>query len=44
VPPLVAVLTMTGLSQVMVLEDALGVTAGHDTMVAFVEPRQSAGG
>ena len=28
---------MTGLSQVLTLEDALGVTAGHDTTVAFVE-------
>ena len=28
---------MTGLSQVMALEDALGVTAGHDTTLAFVE-------
>ena len=36
-PPLVAVLTMTGLSQVMVLEDALGVTSGHDTTREFVE-------
>ena len=36
-PPLVALLTMTGITQVLALEDALGVTAGHDTTVAFVE-------
>ena len=28
---------MTGLSQVLALEDALGVTTGHDTTVAFIE-------
>jgi AcrR family transcriptional regulator len=36
-PPIVALLIMTGLSQVLALEDALGVTAGHDTTRAFVE-------
>jgi AcrR family transcriptional regulator len=36
-PPVVALLLMTGLSQVLALEDALGVTAGHDTTRAFVE-------
>ena len=36
-PPIVALLMMTGLSQVLALEDTLGVTAGHDTTVAFVE-------
>jgi len=36
-PPTVALLLMTGLSQVLALEDALGVTAGHETTVAFVE-------
>jgi AcrR family transcriptional regulator len=36
VPPVVALLLMTGLSQVMALEGGLGVTAGHDTAVAFV--------
>ena len=36
-PPIVALLVMTGLSQVLALEDALGVTAGHDTTRAFVE-------
>jgi AcrR family transcriptional regulator len=36
-PPIVALLLMTGLSQVLALEGALGVTAGHDTTVAFVE-------
>jgi AcrR family transcriptional regulator len=36
-PPIVALLMMTGLSQVLALEDALGVTAGHDTTRSFVE-------
>jgi AcrR family transcriptional regulator len=36
-PPIVALLIMTGLSQVLALEDALGVTAGHDTTRSFVE-------
>jgi TetR/AcrR family transcriptional regulator len=36
-PPIVALLMMTGLSQVLVLEDALGVTTGHDITVEFIE-------
>ena len=36
-PPIVALLMMTGVAQVLALEDALGVTAGHDTTVAFIE-------
>jgi AcrR family transcriptional regulator len=36
-PPIVGLLLMTGLSQVLGLEDALGVTAGHETTVAFIE-------
>ncbi len=36
-PPIVALLMMTGLTQVLALEDALGVTAGHDTTRSFVE-------
>jgi hypothetical protein len=28
---------MTGLSQVLALEDALGVTTGHDTTRSFIE-------
>lgn len=36
-PPIVALLMMTGLSQVLALEDALGVTAGHDTTRSFIE-------
>ena len=28
---------MTGLSQVLALEEALGVTAGHDATISFVE-------
>jgi AcrR family transcriptional regulator len=37
VPPEAALLLMTGLSQVMALEGALGVTTGHDATLAFVE-------
>ena len=36
-PPIVALLMMTGLSQVMALEGELGITAGHDTTVEFIE-------
>jgi AcrR family transcriptional regulator len=36
-PPIVALLLMTGVSQVLALEGALGVTTGHDTTAAFVE-------
>jgi AcrR family transcriptional regulator len=36
-PPITALLLMTGLTQVLALEDALGVTSGHDTTVAFIE-------
>jgi AcrR family transcriptional regulator len=36
-PPIVALLLVTGLTQVMSLEGALGVTAGHDAAAAFVE-------
>jgi AcrR family transcriptional regulator len=36
-PPVAALLLMTGLSQVLALEQALGVTAGHDDTVAFVD-------
>jgi AcrR family transcriptional regulator len=36
-PPMVALLMMTGLSQVLALEHALGVTTGHDATVAFVD-------
>jgi AcrR family transcriptional regulator len=36
-PPIVALLMMTGLSQVLALEQALGVTAGHDATITFVE-------
>jgi TetR/AcrR family transcriptional regulator len=35
-PPVVALLLMTGLSQVLSLERALGVTAGHDDTESFV--------
>ena len=37
VPPIVALLMMTGLSQVLALEEALGVTAGHDATISFVQ-------
>ena len=36
-PPVVALLIMTGLSQVLTLEEALGVTAGHDTTLSFID-------
>ena len=36
-PPIVALLTMTGIAQVLALEDALGVATGHDTTIAFIE-------
>jgi AcrR family transcriptional regulator len=36
-PAIVALLTMTGIAQVLAIERALGVTAGHDTTVAFVD-------
>ncbi len=36
-PPIVALLLMTGLSQVLALEGALGVTAGHEATLAYVE-------
>ena len=36
-PPIVVLLAMTGVSQVMALEVALGVTVGHDEMMEFVE-------
>lgn len=36
-PPIVALLLMTGLSQVLALEEALGVTAGHDATLAFIQ-------
>jgi AcrR family transcriptional regulator len=36
-PPVVALLVMTGLSQVLALEDALGVTAGHATTRSFID-------
>ena len=41
-PPIAALLMMTGLSQVLALEDALGVTAGHDTTRSFIERAISA--
>lgn len=36
-PPIAALLLMTGLSQVMALEGAIGVTDGHDATLAYVE-------
>jgi AcrR family transcriptional regulator len=37
IPPIAALLLMTGLSQVLSLERALGVTAGHDATVSYVQ-------
>ncbi|MGH7820299.1 MAG: TetR/AcrR family transcriptional regulator [Candidatus Binatia bacterium] len=36
-PPVAVVLAMTGVSQVLVLEKALGITSGHKQTVALVE-------
>jgi AcrR family transcriptional regulator len=36
VPPAVALLLMTGVAQVLALEEGLGVSAGHDTTRKFV--------
>ena len=36
-PPIAALLLMTGLSQVLALEGALGVTDGHDATLEFIE-------
>ena len=36
-PPIVALLLMTGVSQVLALEQALGVTAGHDATITYIE-------
>jgi hypothetical protein len=36
-PPVVALLLTTGLSQVIALERSLGVTTGHDVTIEFVE-------
>jgi AcrR family transcriptional regulator len=36
-PPEAALLLMTGLAQVLAIEQALGVTAGHDATLAYVE-------
>jgi AcrR family transcriptional regulator len=36
-PPVVAQLLMTGITQVLALEAALGVTTGHDTTIEFIE-------
>ena len=37
VPPIVGLLLMTGLSQVLALEGALGITTGHEDTLKFVE-------
>ncbi len=36
-PPIAALLLMTGLSQIMALEDAIGVTDGHEATIAYIE-------
>jgi AcrR family transcriptional regulator len=36
-PPIVALVLMTGVSQVLALEDALGVRVGHAATLAFIE-------
>lgn len=37
IPPAAVPVLITSLSQILVLEDALGVTAGHDETLAFIE-------
>jgi AcrR family transcriptional regulator len=37
IPPIAALLMMTGLAQVLALEQMLGVTAGHDDTLSFVD-------
>jgi TetR/AcrR family transcriptional regulator len=36
-PPVVALLLMTGVTQTMALEQALGVTAGHEETLGYIE-------
>ena len=36
-PPVVALVLMTGLTQVLALEKALGMTAGHEATIEYVE-------
>jgi TetR/AcrR family transcriptional regulator len=36
-PPIVALLLMTGVTQVLALEQALGITAGHDATLSFID-------
>jgi AcrR family transcriptional regulator len=36
-PPIVVLLAMTGVTQVMALEKVLGVTAGHNELIDFVD-------
>ena len=36
-PPIVLLLLMTGLTQVLALEEALGMTTGHDASIRYVE-------
>jgi AcrR family transcriptional regulator len=37
IPPIAALLLMTGLAQVLTLDDQLGVKTGHDETVSYVE-------
>jgi AcrR family transcriptional regulator len=37
IPPVVALVLMTGLTQVLALEKALGMTAGHEATIEYVE-------
>ena len=37
IPPIAALLLMTGVTQTMALEQALGVTAGHEATVSFID-------
>ena len=37
IPPEAVLLVMTGVSQVMAIEQSLGITAGHETTIAFID-------
>ena len=38
-PPMVALVIMTGIGQVLSIENGIGITEGHDETIAFVEER-----
>lgn len=42
VPPMVVLLLMTGVAQLIALDRSLGVTDGHDDVIAWIEDRLTA--